>query len=143
VKFFNKLLVLALISLPIVTTAQIEKSFHQIIPIEDAYIIQFEFDNYEIATWSGTTVMIQSSIQLDCCDVTMLSHIIQTGRYNLKADHLTGALDISVGSRPPLTIKGMSCNEVVKMKIFVPDTYSIEKNNQCVLRESPLTEQKN
>jgi hypothetical protein len=143
VKIFTKLLVFTLCSLPWIATAQIEKSFHQIIPIEDAYIIQFGFDNYEIATWSGTTVMIQSSIQLDCCDLTMLSHIIQTGRYNLQPDHLVGALDIRIGTRPPLKLKGVACNEVVKMKIFVPDTYSIEKNNQCVLRESPLTEQKN
>jgi hypothetical protein len=142
VKIFTKLLVFALCSLPLITMAQIEKSFHQIIPIEDAYIIQFGFDNYEIATWSGTTVMIQSSIQLDCCDLTMLSHIIQTGRYNLQPDHLVGALDIKLGTRPPLKIRGATCNEVVKMKIFVPDTYSIEKNNQCVLRESPITEQK-
>ena len=141
-KIFTQLAVLALLSLPVTLTAQIEKSFHQIIQLEDAYIIQFEFDNYEIATWSGTTVMIQSSIQLDCCDLTMLSHIIQTGRYNLQADHLTGALDIRISTRPPLKIKGNVCNEQVKIKIFIPDTYSIEKNNQCVLRESPLTEQK-
>ena len=135
---FTKLLVLALLSLPMISTAQIEKSFHQIIPIEDEYIIQFNFDNYELVTWSGTTVMIQSSIQMDCCDLTMLSHIIQTGRYKLQADHLAGALDIKIGTRPPLTIKGNACNEVVKIKIFVPDTYSIEKNHQCVLREAPL-----
>ena len=141
-KIFTQLAVLAFLSLPVTLTAQIEKSFHQIIQLEDAYIIQFGFDNYEIATWSGTTVMIQSSIQLDCCDLTMLSHIIQTGRYNLQADHLTGALDIRIGTRPPLKIKGNVCNEQVKIKIFIPDTYSIEKNNQCVLRESPLTEQK-
>ncbi|MEY4936861.1 MAG: hypothetical protein RIS64_3220 [Bacteroidota bacterium] len=141
-KIFTKLAVLALLSLPMISTAQIEKSFHQIIQLEDDYIIQFGFDNYEIVTWSGTTVMIQSSIQLDCCDLTMLSHIIQTGRYNLQAEHLTGALDVRIGNRPPLKIKGNVCNEVVKIKIFVPDTYAIEKNNQCILRESPLTEQK-
>ncbi|MEO0042181.1 MAG: hypothetical protein RL329_1629 [Bacteroidota bacterium] len=138
----SKLFLSGLLYLPLTASAQIEKSFHQIIPIEDAYIIQFGFNNYEIATWSGTTVMIQSSIQLDCCDLTMLSHIIQTGRYNLQPDHLTGALDIKVPKRPALKIKGVDCNEVVKIKVFVPDTYSIEKDNQCVLRQSPMTEQK-
>jgi hypothetical protein len=45
VKIFTKLVVLALLlSLPKIAIAQIEKSFHQIIPIEDEYIIQFGLD---------------------------------------------------------------------------------------------------
>jgi thiamine pyrophosphokinase len=135
----NLLVVLGVFGMPTHASAQVEKTFHQVVAADEAYILNFLLnEDYEVVTWSGNTVLIEGIIQLSCCDQNMLSHIIKTGRYDLTIDNGTDVISIGSKKRPPLTIKGLQCQEHVKFKISVPESYDMVAKNQCLLRDSPV-----
>jgi hypothetical protein len=135
----NLLVVLGVFGMPTHTSAQVEKTFHQVVTADEAYILNFLLnEDYEVVTWSGNTVLIEGMIQLSCCDQNMLSHIIKTGRYDLTIENRTDVVSIGSKKRPPLTIKGLQCQEQVKFKISVPESYDMVTKKQCLLRDSPV-----
>ncbi|MEY4936862.1 MAG: hypothetical protein RIS64_3221 [Bacteroidota bacterium] len=135
----NLLILWIVFGMPTRTAAQVEKTFHQVVAADEIYILNFLLnEDYEVVTWSGNTVLIEGIIQLSCCDQNMLSHIIKTGRYDLTIDNATDVVSIGSKKRPPLTIKGLQCQERVKFKISVPESYDMVAKNQCLLRDSPV-----
>jgi hypothetical protein len=130
---------LGVFGMPTHTSAQVEKAFHQVVAADEAYILNFLLnEDYEVVKWSGNTVLIEGMVQLNCCDPNMLSHIVKTGRYELTIEQRTDVISVCSKKRPPLTIKGVQCQEHVKFKISVPENYEIVAQNQCILRDSPV-----
>jgi hypothetical protein len=134
----NLLVVLSVFGMPVRTSAQVEKTFHQVVTVDEAFVLNFLLnEDFEVVTWSGNTVLIEGIIQLNCCDQNMLSHIIKTGRYDLTITNSTDVISIGSKKRPPLTMKGLQCQEHVKFKISVPESYELVAKNQCILKDSP------
>ncbi|MEN9610341.1 MAG: hypothetical protein RLZZ628_1155 [Bacteroidota bacterium] len=135
--------VLGVFGMPKGTAAQSAKTFHQVVAADEVYILNFILnEDYEVVTWSGNTILVEGTIQLDCCDQIMLSHIVKTGRYDLTIENSTDVISFGSKKRPPLTIKGLQCKEQVKFKISVPENYEIANKKQCFLRDSPVLEAK-
>jgi hypothetical protein len=139
----NLWVVLGVFGMPKGVAAQVAKTFHQVVAADEAYILNFVLnEDYEVVTWSGNTILVEGSIQLDCCDQNMLSHIVKTGRYDLTIENSTDVISFGSKKRPPLTIKGLQCKESVKIKVSVPENYEVVNKKQCLLRDSPVLEAK-
>lgn len=118
--------------------AQVQKTLHQTFDIAGADKIQVSLaDNYEVQNWAGNNVMIEMTIKLSHVQQNVLDYVIhQEGRYNiqlLRPQENIVQLVSKNPSRKSISVKGIDAEEVVLVRIFVPDTYNIEDKNQFTL----------
>jgi hypothetical protein len=121
--------------------AQVQKTLHQTFDISGADKIQVSLaDNYEVQNWAGNNVMIEMTIKLSHVQQNVLDYVIhQEGRYNiqlLRPQENIVQLVSKNPSRKSISVKGVDAEEVVLVRIFVPDTYNIEDKNQFTLNDT-------
>lgn len=117
---------------------QVQKTLHQTFDINGADKIQVSLaDNYDVQTWAGNNVMIEMTIKLSHVQQNVLDYVVhQEGRYNiqlLRPQENIVQLVSKNPSRKSISVKGVDAEEVVLVRIFVPDTYNIEDKNQFTL----------
>ncbi|HMR44108.1 MAG TPA: hypothetical protein PKC40_09750 [Saprospiraceae bacterium] len=127
-------------------SAQLEKTIHQTFELNQPTSISLEIKgDYELVSWSGDHILTETNIELYDATEGILQHYLKAGRYEVLADTSVATqfkLYSKDQERRVLRTKRGECFEVVKMKIFVPETFDTS-NPTLLVRKEPLTESKN
>lgn len=109
--------------------AQVERVMYQYLFVKDSSnTLQFNIkDNFQIIPWHHENkVMIEANITLENGNMDLLGTLIREGRYNTFFDdkHVgSSILKYVQDTRLLLKNKGVMCNEIVKLKIYIPDIF--------------------
>ncbi|MEZ4918785.1 MAG: hypothetical protein R2792_06720 [Saprospiraceae bacterium] len=134
-KFFA---LVAFLSCTLQTQAQMERTIYQVFEVDSAQSILLDIAGiYEIHPWAGTNVLAETNIQIWHASPEILEFLIKNGRYDLVAEKLDGSFQIYTKERDrkPLKTREGEVTEIAKAKLFVPDFYTWEKEeDMTVLR---------
>ena len=118
--------------------AQLTRTFHHSFEIDsiDNMALNLEGE-YEISFWAGNTVLTETNVELYDASPNIFKHFIKVGRYNLEfaENGKNGVVKHTQLNRKPIYTKEGQCWEVVKLKIFVPDSF--EKSGEHVYARIP------
>ena len=108
--------------------AQIKKTLHKTYTIGEVENLNFDvLGEYEVMNWAGSTVLVETSIELYDASLNIFKHFLKAGRYNIDLNlEEESAKFISHDKvrRDIKTAKGQ-CWEVVKYTIRIPEEYLI------------------
>lgn len=109
--------------------AQLEKVMHQTFEVGEVETISLDLvGEYDVEEWAGNTIMTETKVQLYEASPAILNHFVtKAKRYEISADTLDRNLLLASmdKERKPIRTKTQECYELVKLKIFVPDTFEM------------------
>ncbi|NNE29917.1 MAG: hypothetical protein HKN16_09780 [Saprospiraceae bacterium] len=127
-KLFLKWMVLSMLLVGASSAlAQSKHTLHQSFEIDSINQVTVEFaGEYEVVYWEGNTVLTETQIELYDANPNILSHFVKLGRYLVEGDKGTDLAFFKHKDliRKPIYTKDGQAWEVVKMKFYVPDTFS-------------------
>jgi len=117
--------------------AQLEKVMHQTFEVGEMETISLDLvGEYDIEKWAGNTIMTETKVQLYEASPAILNHFVtKAKRYEISADTLNNQLLLASldKERKPIRTKTQECFELVKLKIFVPDTFEMTADSMRTL----------
>lgn len=123
------LLLLLFGSLSYTSQAQMVRTLYQLFEVDSVKTIQLEIsDIYEIYTWAGNSVLIETTIKLGNGSPEILDFLIKKGRYDVAIDS-SSRENIRLYTKMPdrdknkLKTPSGEVTEIPEAKIFVPDTF--------------------
>lgn len=119
--------------------AQMERTIYQVFTVDSTTAINLDLAGlYEIHAWAGNSVLVETNIQIWHASPEILTHLIETGRYDVQADTLSPeeiTIKTKVRDRKPLKFKDVECTEIATAKVFVPDTFIVAEDKKRITRE--------
>ncbi len=126
--------------------AQLQKILHQSFDIEEVTSISLDlYGEYELEKWAGNTILTETHIQLYDASPNIMDFYVKQGRYDME-----GTLDgehfkmISKDKvRKTLKTKEGECFEFIKLRIFIPEDFTIVDQKRLVKQsdqqQAPVT----
>jgi hypothetical protein len=122
-----------------VAHAQVEKTFFQTYDIKDGVrrIYLQSFDEYELRSWNGVQLMIETTVRLDGGNMDLLGIIIKDGHFNFYIEEGSEGIVLrpKLLSRPQIKHKGQICKQIVKMTMYVPEEFTILSHGELMRKE--------
>ncbi len=138
----SKLLLVGLLLSCFVANAQLEKIIHKTFEVDEVENVNFNIvGEYEIEQWSGNLIMTETKIELYEASKGILDHFVKAGRYELEISGEEGEIEINSKDqeRKAIRTKKGECFEIVKIKIFVPEDFTIASPTR-IFRHLPKEE---
>ena len=108
--------------------AQIVKTLHKTYDIGAVANLTFEVvGEYEVIPWAGSSVLIETTIELYDANINIYKHFLKAGRYNIDlalSDH-SAAFVSHDKVRNEIKLSGHQCWEIVKYIIRIPEEFDI------------------
>lgn len=119
--------------------AQMERTIYQVFAIDSTTAINLDLAGlYEVHTWAGNSVLVETNIQIWNASPEILKHLIENGRYDVQSDTIS-AQEITIKTkernRKPLKFQNVECTEIATAKVFVPDTFIVAEDKKRITRE--------
>lgn len=121
--------------------AQMVRTLYQLFEVDSVKTIQLEIsDIYEIHTWAGNSVLIETTIKLGNGSPEILDFLIKKGRYDVAAD-TSSKESIRLYTKMPdrdknkLKTPAGEVTEIPEAKIFVPDTFIWTDDKKTLTRK--------
>jgi hypothetical protein len=133
---FRKGLLVVLLGLPWLASAQMERTIYQVFEVDSAGTVTLDLAGlYEVQAWAGTNILAETNIQIWHASPEILGFLIKEGRYDLVGEKVDGGLDIYTKerNRKPLKTKEGEVTEIATAKIFVPDFYTWTKQDNLTV----------
>ncbi len=127
-----------------VVSAQISKILHQTFEIGEVAEIQLNLvGEYEIEKWAGNTILTETKIELYDASPGIFNHFVEVGRYDIEGEinETTAQLASKDTERQAIRTREGECFEIIKVKIFVPDTFDVVDNTRLI-RQAEQEEEK-
>lgn len=106
--------------------AQSQKTMHFTLPLDSVDQVTLDlFDTYEVQSWAGGQLLLQTDIEIYSGNDNILDHLIEGGRYAI-ADTLSGGqlqLRSVDREREPVRTPRGEVFEVVKIQVFLPEEF--------------------
>ncbi|MEN9416308.1 MAG: hypothetical protein RLZ62_2612 [Bacteroidota bacterium] len=126
-------------------SAQMERTTYQTFEVDSARIINLDImGEYEIKTWAGSNLLVETNIQIWDANKEILNFLIREGRYDLATDSTADPHPREIRiytrytERKPVKKKdGGKCLEIAVTRIFIPDTYVISEDKRRLTRKKP------
>ncbi|MBU6340194.1 MAG: hypothetical protein KGS48_01760 [Bacteroidetes bacterium] len=138
IRFFGALLVCFLSSHTI--QAQMERTMYQVFEIDSIKQVQLDLAGiYELKVWAGSSILVETNIQISHASPEILNFLIKQGRYDVVADTLSPEnmrLKTKIRDRKPIKTPDGECTEIATTKLFVPDTF-IWTDDKKTLQRKP------
>lgn len=119
--------------------AQMERTIYQVFEVDSAKTVALDIaDVYEIHTWSGNNILIETNIKISFASPEILDFLIKEGRYAVAMDTLApGSVKIytKIPNRKPVKTPAGECTEIPDAKIFVPDTFIWTDDKKLLTRK--------
>ena len=119
--------------------AQVEKTFFQSFDIKDGVrsIYIQSFDNYELKSWNGVQLMIETSARLDGGNMDLLGILIKDNYYGYYLEEGTEGVVFrpKLIARPQIKNRDLICKQTVKMIIYIPEEFIIHSNTELIRKE--------
>jgi len=116
--------------------AQLQKILHQSFDIEEVNSISLDlYGEYEIEKWAGNTILTETHIQLYDATPSILRFFVEQGRYQIEgsASNETSFSMVSKDKvRKSLKTKEGECYEFIKVRILVPEDFTINDQKSLV-----------
>lgn len=125
--------------------AQMERTTYQTFEIDSARVINLDImDEYEIKTWAGNNLLVETNIRIWDASKEILNFLIKEGRYDLTTDSTTDPhpKEIRIYTkntvrRPVKGREGGKCLEIADCRIFIPDSFVISEDKKRLTRKNP------
>ena len=118
--------------------AQMERTVYQSFEIDSSKTIAFKLvGDYELHSWAGNSVLTETNVQIWKASPRILDYFIEKGRYEILQESAPGATLLSSRfvERQPIKTKEGDCVEIIKVKIFVPDTFVWTDDKKTLTRK--------
>lgn len=147
----NKMIPITLFLLgAVAVNAQMERTMYQVFNVDSTQRVNFEIvGEYQINTWAGSSILVETNIQIWDASPEILGFLIKEGRYDLSMDSTAGPtpkeLNIFTRNRERKPIKrpdGQKCLEICTTKIFIPDFFAVSDDKTMLTRKEKLQEAK-
>ncbi len=129
------------LSLTHVVQAQMVRTLYQLFEVDSVKTIQLEIsDIYEINTWAGNSVLIETTIKLGNGSPEILDFLIKKGRYDVAID-TSMKESVRLYTKMPdrdknkLKTPAGEVTEIPEAKIFVPDTFIWTEDKKTLTRK--------
>ncbi len=126
-----------------IANAQLQKILHQSFEIDAVTSISLDLHGeYEIEKWAGNTILTETRIQIYDASPSILRYFVENGRYDIEgaAEETTFSMVSKVKDRKSIKTKEGECYEFIKVRILVPEDFTIVDQKQLV-KNSEQTEQ--
>jgi hypothetical protein len=102
-------------------------------------------DNYELKTWNGVQLMIETTARLDGGSMDILSMFIKEGRYNFSLDKCSEICTLKPKNttRAKVNNQGVDCVEKIKHLIYVPEEFNIASKTELIRKELIIAKGRN
>lgn len=121
--------------------AQMVRTLYQLFEVDSAQTITLEIsDIYDINTWAGNSVLIETTIKLGNGSPEILDFLIKRGRYDVAMD-TTSKEAVRLYTKMPdrdkkkLKTPAGEVTEIPEAKIFVPDTFIWTDDKKTLTRK--------
>lgn len=123
-----------------VLRAQMERTIYQVFQIDSVETIQLDMlGTYELHYWAGSSVLLETNIQIWHASPEILNYFIKEGRYAVDADTLgptTLRLYTRDRERKPIKNKDrIECVELATARLFIPDSFVWTTDRKKVMRK--------
>ncbi len=127
--------------------AQLEKTLHQTFDLEEAPNLTIDVaGDYVIETWASSYLMTETHVGLFGASPSIFKHLVEEElRYQLDPEYSEGKFTLTSHdkNREDIHTHFGAFTEIVKVKVFVPETYiATDDSNTVFLRkEDSLSKQ--
>jgi hypothetical protein len=139
---FPRLLVFSiLLCLGTPARAQMVRTLYQLFQVDSAQTLRLDIsDIYEINTWAGNSVLVETTIKLGNGSPEILDYLIKKGRYDIAMDTVSPTelrLYTKMPDRDKNKLKTPSgeVTEIPEAKIFVPDSFIWTEDRKTLTRK--------
>ena len=143
----NATLLAAFLLLATSVVAQVEKTFFQTFNIADGtrHIHIETPDSFELRSWNGVQLMVETIVRLDGGTMDLLGFVIKDGRFSLDETNDSGNLNFKAHQPKRMLLKnqGTVCREKIKILMYVPEEFDVNSRTDFVRKETLLAVQKN
>ncbi len=114
--------------------AQVEKTFFQTFALPDS-VNQIKFDlldDYEVETWNGVQMMVETSIRLENGGLDLLDLLVADGRYRTTLSVSMDTLALKAYQRQPVKNRqaGGTYAENVRLKVYIPNIFYLKPDEE-------------
>ena len=114
--------------------AQLEKTLHQTFEVKEVKAITVNIPaDYEVLSWPGDVILVETNVKLEQANAAIMSYVVDNGRYQIQFEgNKDGSYLMSYKNPNPQKLKtkfGL-CDEVVNIRIFVPESFEISDKTQ-------------
>ncbi len=111
-----------------VIQAQVKKILHQSFEIEEVDNIKLNLaGEYEIVTWAGNSILIETNIELYSASRDIYNFFKEKGRYDVEADTSGSVIHLNSVDmeRKPIRTKKGECFEIIRVRVLIPEDFNI------------------
>ncbi|MCB0528969.1 MAG: hypothetical protein KDC61_22780 [Saprospiraceae bacterium] len=118
-----------------------ERTIYQVFDVDSVKTVELEIaDLYDIFSWAGSTILVETNVQLSHGSPEILDYLIKEGRYDLAMDTIVMP-EVRIYTKMPDRKKKRvktpdgEITEIPEAKIFVPDTFSWSEDKKLLRRK--------
>ena len=143
-----KSLLLAFFLLPLLSSAQNRKVFHETFEIDSVKVIYFDIlDSLIVEHWAGDVVLSETKIRVLNASRGILNHLVENGRYSVETKLTQDTFSMVSTNRERQqmnTPDGRIMAEEVFIRVFIPEDYIMLEPHIWVLpKEEEEEKEKN
>ncbi|HRI61805.1 MAG TPA: hypothetical protein PK228_18835 [Saprospiraceae bacterium] len=121
--------------------AQMSRTIYQVYEVDSVKTVYLEIaDVYDIYSWAGSTILIETNVQLSHGSPEILDYLIKEGRYDVDID--TSAMPtVRIYTKMPdrkkkrVKTPAGEITELPEAKIYVPDTFTWTNDKKLMMRK--------
>lgn len=122
--------------------AQMSRTIYQVFDVDSVRTVNLDIaDVYDIYSWAGSTILIETNVQLSHGSPEILDYLIKEGRYDVAID--TAAMpSVRIYTKMPDRKKKRvktpdgEITELPEAKIYVPDSFSWTNDKKLMTRKT-------
>ena len=138
---FRLLIVLLFSVFSMSANAQMSRTIYQVFNVDSVKTVNLDIaDVYDIFSWAGSTILIETNVQLSHGSPEILDYLIKEGRYDVNID--TAAMPaVPIYTKMPDRKKKRvktpdgEITELPEAKIYVPDTFTWTNDKKLMTRK--------
>ena len=119
--------------------AQMERTMYQVFELDSAKVVDLDLAGiYELQVWAGSSILVETNIQISHASPEILDFLIKQGRYDVVADTISETvvrIKTRIRDRKPIKSPDGECTEIATTKLFVPDTFIWTEDKKTLNRK--------
>lgn len=119
--------------------AQMERTMYQVFELDSAKVVDLDLAGiYELQVWAGSSILVETNIQISHASPEILDFLIKQGRYDVVADTISETvvrIKTRIRDRKPIKTPDGECTEIATTKLFVPDTFIWTEDKKTLNRK--------
>lgn len=119
--------------------AQMERTMYQVFELDSAKVVNLDLAGiYELQVWAGSSILVETNIQISHASPEILDYLIKQGRYDVVADTISETVVLiktRIRDRKPIKTPDGECTEIATTKLFVPDTFIWTEDKKTLNRK--------